>query len=264
MTTPTISTTPTSPNPTTTTTQTTPTTTPITIPTTTTLNIDDIEDEIKCYIDKMNKDVGFFWWKRYIYSAFWQNISTPINLSIVILTAFTTGQSATSNLISANTSTILGVVTLFLSIFNSFFKPYEQLSTNQKHLHDWAGLGEELDEIFYDKVYTIDEKLFRLKKIEKLFKKVSNLKRTDENNFFIDLLYLIIRKTCIGGNIRWNHITDKKEVICNNNKAQRLTMAMGIKIDRNMDRNMDSLLTMNNKNNNTNNQTHITIIEDEV
>lgn len=246
----------------------TPTTTPTSPNPTTTLNIDDIEDEIKCYIDKMNKDVGFFWWKRYIYSAFWQNISTPINLSIVILTAFTTGQSATSNLISANTTTILGVVTLFLSIFNSFFKPYEQLSTNQKHLHDWAGLGEELDEIFYDKVYTIDEKLARLKKIEKLFKKVSNLKRTDENNFFIDLLYLIIRRTCIGGNIRWNHITDKKEIICNNNKAQRLTMSSSVKmdrkIDRNMDRNMDRLLTINNKNNNTNNQTHITIIEDEV
>jgi len=262
MTTPTISTTPTSPNPTTTTTQTTTITTPTspTTPTTTTLNIDDIEDEIKCYIDKMNKDVGFFWWKRYIYSAFWQNISTPINLSIVILTAFTTGQSATSNLISANTSTILGVVTLFLSIFNSFFKPYEQLSTNQKHLHDWAGMGEELDEIYYDKVYTLDEKMARLKKLEKLFKKVSNLKRTDENNFFIDLLYLIIRRTCIGGNIRWNHITDKKEIICNNNKAQRLNMSSSVKMDKNMDRNMDSNidrpLTVN--------HTHITIIEDEV
>jgi hypothetical protein len=231
---------------------------------TTTLNIDDIEDEIKCYIDKMNKDVGFFWWKRYIYSAFWQNISTPINLSIVILTAFTTGQSATSNLISANTSTILGVVTLFLSIFNSFFKPYEQLSTNQKHLHDWAGMGEELDEIYYDKVYTLDEKMARLKKLEKLFKKVSNLKRTDENNFFIDLLYLIIRRTCIGGNIRWNHITDKKEIICNNNKAQRLTMSSSVKMDRNMDRNMDRPLIVNNTNNHTNNQTQITIIEDEV
>ena len=251
---------------------TTPTTTPSTTtiatptitPTTTTLNIDDIEDEIKCYIDKMNKDVGFFWWKRYIYSAFWQNISTPINLSIVILTAFTTGQSATSNLISANTTTILGVVTLFLSIFNSFFKPYEQLSTNQKNLHDWAGLGEELDEIFYDKVYTIDEKLARLKKLEKLFKKVSNLKRTDENNFFIDLLYLIIRRTCIGGNIRWNNITDKKEIICNNNKAQRLTMSSSVKMDRNMDRPFTLNNKNNNTNNNTNNQTHITIIEDEV
>lgn len=247
--------TPTSPTPTTPTATLTSPTSPTT-PTTITLNIDDIEDEIKCYIDKMNKDVGFFWWKRYIYSAFWQNISTPINLSIVILTAFTTGQSATSNLISANTSTILGVVTLFLSIFNSFFKPYEQLSTNQKHLHDWAGLGEELDEIYYDKVYTIDEKMARLKKLEKLFKKVSNLKRTDENNFFIDLLYLIIRRTCIGGNIRWNHITDKKEIICNNNKAQRLTMSSSVKMDKNIDRNMDSSLSVNN--------THITIIEDEV
>jgi hypothetical protein len=93
---------------------------------------------------------------------------------------------------------------------------------------------------------------------------VSNLKRTDENNFFIDLLYLIIRKTCIGGNIRWNHITDKKEVICNNNKAQRLTMSSSVKMDRNMDSSLTVNNTNNHKNNNTNNQTQITIIEDEV
>ena len=80
--------------------------------------INNIEDEISGYIEKINYDIGYYWWKRYIYSAFWSNISTPINLSIVVLTALTTGQSATDNLISKELSTILGSVTLFVSIFN--------------------------------------------------------------------------------------------------------------------------------------------------
>ena len=34
------------------------------------IQIEDLEDEIKGYIEKINKDIGFYWWKRYIYSSF--------------------------------------------------------------------------------------------------------------------------------------------------------------------------------------------------
>ena len=102
------------------------------------MNRENMDDEINGYLDKINKDLGYYWWKRYIYSAFWSNISTPINLSIVVLTALTTGQSATDNLISKELSTILGSVTLFVSIFNSYFKPHEQLMLNQDILQKWA------------------------------------------------------------------------------------------------------------------------------
>ena len=175
-------------------------------------HINNIEDETIGYIEKINSDIGYYWWKRYIYSAFWSNISTPINLSIVVLTALTTGQSATDNLISKELSTILGSVTLFISIFNSYFKPHEQLMLNQDILQKWALLGEEFDNIYYDKVYTYKEKKERLNNLEKLFKSVSSLKRTCDNNYCIDFLYIFIRNICIRKNLNWITIKNIGEI----------------------------------------------------
>ena len=165
--------------------------------------IKNIEDEIKSYVKKINEDIGFYWRKRYIYTAFWSNISTPINLAIIILTAITTGENATQNLIGQNVSTILGMVVLFVSIFNTFFQPNEQLAQNKKMLADWLDIGAEFDEIYYDKVYTPEEKYSRLKNLEELFKSVSVLKRTNDSNFLIDLLYACMRCICLRNNINW-------------------------------------------------------------
>ena len=172
------------------------------------IRVEDIEDEITGYIEKMSADIGYYWWKRYIYSAFWSNISTPINLSMVVLTTLTTGQAATQSLLTPQTTTILGSVALFVSIFNSFFKPYEQLTKNQQILHDWTKIGDEFDEIYYDRVYTLVEKIKRLESLEKLFKSMSSLKRTNDNNYCIDCLFIFIRMICIRKNITWVQIKE--------------------------------------------------------
>ena len=167
-----------------------------------------MDDEKNGYLDKMNKDLGYYWWKRYIYTAFWNNVSTPINLSIIILTALTTGQSATQNLISKELSTILGAVTLFVSIFNSYFKPYEQLTQNQIILKQWTTLGQEFEKIYYNRVYTLHERKVRLNELEQLFSKVSKSRRDDDNNFCIDFLFIFIRIICIRDNITWLNETE--------------------------------------------------------
>ena len=52
--------------------------------------------------NKLNSDLGYLYWKKYIAGAFWANISTPINLTITILTAIMSGQATTNNLIPQN------------------------------------------------------------------------------------------------------------------------------------------------------------------
>jgi hypothetical protein len=188
----------------------------------TAIEIEHIEDEIDGYIDKINTDIGFYWWKRYIYSAFWSNVSTPINLSIIILTALTTGENATKNLIGQEIATILGIAVLFVSIFNTFFRPNEQLAQNQKIMSDWNTMGGQFDEIYYDRVYTVSEKAARLKSLEKLFKSLSVLKRTNDTNYLIDLIFLVIRFLCIRKNIKWILITDNVSV----GREKRLTLTM--------------------------------------
>ena len=186
----------------------------------TSAQIKNIEDESKSYIEKINADIGYYWWKRYIYTAFWSNISTPINLSIIILTALTTGENATQNLIGKEASTILGVAVLFVSIFNTFFQPNEQLAQNKKILADWLEVGSQFDEIYYDKVYSPEEKYVRLKNLEDLFKTLSVLKRANDSNLLIDLLYAIIRCLCLCGNINWIVIKEKSI----NVKQKQLTL----------------------------------------
>lgn len=185
------------------------------------MRIEDIEDEINGYIEKINTDIGYYWWKRYIYSAFWSNVSTPINLSIVVFTALTTGQAATQTLLSPQTTTILSSVTLFVSIFNSFFKPYEQLTQNRQILQDWAKIGDEFDEIYYNRVYTREEKIARLVSLEKLFKSMSTLKRANDNNYCIDCMFIFIRLICIRKNITWVQIKEDPS------KKRRLSMLTG-------------------------------------
>jgi hypothetical protein len=152
----------------------------------------DIDREILAYIKKINSTIGYYWWKQYFYTAFWNYISTPINLSITIITALTTGQSATQGLISSNTATVLGGIVLFLSIFNTFFKPNDQMNNNKTILKKWADFGATFDNVYFDKVSEEnkeDEKKIKLNKLQALFKEISQLKKDNDSNVCIDILF---------------------------------------------------------------------------
>jgi hypothetical protein len=162
-----------------------------------------LDDEIAGYVDKLNYDIGYCFWKRYVYCAFWSNISTPINLAITILTALTTGQSATNSLISESTNTRLGIAALFISIFNTFFRPTQQLNDNTQIKNQWTELGAKFEEIYYNKVYSVEEKKVKLNQLQSLFKENNELKRSNSANYFIDLIFMIAEYGCIRDNIYW-------------------------------------------------------------
>lgn len=169
------------------------------------------DQEINNYIRKINTDIGFYWWKRYFYSAFWGNISTPLNLAITIFTALTTGQYATNGLLSESSTTALGITTLIISIFNTFFRPNEHLNENKKILAEWAKLGTDFEGIYYDMAYTVEEKKVKLNRLEALFKTVGELKRTNPSNPLIDVIYTVSRKLCLNNEIEW--IQRREEIV---------------------------------------------------
>lgn len=185
-----------------------------------------VEDEISGYVDKLNFDIGYNFWKCYVYCAFWSNIATPLNLTITILTALTTGQSATNKLISESTNTNLGIAALFISIFNTFFRPTQQLNDNTQVKNQWIELGTKFEEIYYNKVYNIEEKKVKLNQLQSLFKENNQLKRLDNANYFIDLLFIIAEYFCIKHNIYWipkqNGINTNSRSINNNENNENL------------------------------------------
>lgn len=169
----------------------------------------EIDKEIFNYTKKINTDIGFYWWKRYFYSAFWGNISTPLNLAITIFTALTTGQYATNGLLSESATTALGVTTLIISIFNTFFRPNEHLNENKKIMTEWANLGNEFETIYYDMAYGEEEKKLKLNNLQTMFKTITEQKRTNPSNPLIDLMYTACRKCCLKNEIEWIQRTDE-------------------------------------------------------
>ena len=168
-----------------------------------------LDSEIKSYEEKINYDIGYYWWKRYVAGAIWNNISTPISLSITIITALTTGQSATKDLVNDTTNIRLGMTALIISTLNTFFRPAQQLMDNIEKMKLWSKLGTEFEKIYYDKVYMIDEKQKKLHSYQELFNSVNDLKRETDTNFFTDIIYLIARSCCMTDGVEWIKENDK-------------------------------------------------------
>ena len=76
---------------------------------------------------KINKEIGFRWWKKYVAAGIWSNVATPTNLIITLITALTTGQVAmqvegkTKVFLSEEANYKLSVTALILSTLNYVF-----------------------------------------------------------------------------------------------------------------------------------------------
>jgi len=54
---------------------------------------------IKLLEKKIDEDLGYNYYKKYIAASFWAQISLPINLVITFITAITTAQATSENII---------------------------------------------------------------------------------------------------------------------------------------------------------------------
>jgi hypothetical protein len=163
----------------------------------------ELDTAIGRYSANINQDAGFYWWKRYTYSAFWSISATPINLLITIITALTTAQTTTGALLGNSLSSSLGITALLLSVVNTFFKPYTQLTDNQALKEKWADIGIEFETIYFLPAHNDEEKRNKLVKLEENWDRVCGLKKTDDNNYFIDIIFLISKTLCIRKDIKW-------------------------------------------------------------
>ena len=189
--------------------------------------INKLKIDILLYIRKINYDIGYYWWKAYIYSAFWNNISTPINLVIMILTALTTGHSATGSIVSETNNTTLGLVTLIISIFNTFFRPAQQMNESKENMTKWYKLGIDFEKIYYSKFqdFNVTELSKKVEELQKIFNDINELKRSQDTNFIIDIIFLLSKNYCIKRNLTWipknNHNHDHDH---NNDKESNTSL----------------------------------------
>jgi hypothetical protein len=156
--------------------------------------------------DNIDKLLGFYYWKRYVASAFWSNISTPINLGITLLTALTTAQATTYNLFSTGVTSTLSIITFGLTVFNTFFKPHLTMTHNINIMGLWNNIGTDFEIIFYDKAKYNTPDVF-IEKYKKIQERINDIRKNDgpdTTNFFTDLIHILsIKCYCCLKDVNW-------------------------------------------------------------
>jgi hypothetical protein len=182
---------------------------------------DDVE-YIKAFEDKLDDDIGYHYYKKYIAASFWSQLSLPMNLSITIATAITTGQAATEVLLSQELFFKISVFTLIISVLNTFFRPNIQMNKNIEIMKHWQKIGNDFEEAFYTKhKYTtkVSETIEKYKNLQKDINRQKQAEGADTINFLTDLIHLISIHTCLKGK-KWLSLTNnvKTKMILSENK----------------------------------------------
>jgi hypothetical protein len=159
---------------------------------------------------KLNEDIGFYYWKKYVAAAIWANVSMPINLIITFLTALTAAQANTDALISAELFSKISIASLIITTLNTFFRPHTQMMAATESMQKWSAIGIEFETIYYsdiDSDYTLAQNIEKaVKEYLEIQKKVNEQRKAEgigAVNFLTDLLHLLIFATCAKRYRKW-------------------------------------------------------------
>jgi len=167
----------------------------------------------------LNTRIGTQSWKKYISAAFWNYISTPINFSITLLTAVSTGQAASTTILTQQQTLIILFVTFVLTTVNSFFKLNTKMNLNFEAARKYYSFGYELENIYYSPLNSMDDVKTKIEKYSVLNRNICNyvLSETiDSQNYLTDFIYYLLTKTeilryCICGSINFTKWINEME-----------------------------------------------------
>jgi len=160
--------------------------------------------------DKLDNDLGFYYWKYYIAGAFWSNIATPINLCITILSALISGQANTDSLLSPNLYKDLSIALLLLSTINTFLRPHIQMNENVQMKNKYDAIGTEFERVYFSDS-TIEEKKEAYGVIAEKLDQIRINDSPVSQNYLTDLIHIICRQTCLSTKNQWLSLIYKDE-----------------------------------------------------
>jgi hypothetical protein len=156
--------------------------------------------------NKLNGEIGFNWWRRYISAALWDNLGTPVNLMITLLTAVSTAQANTGNFISDSANSKVTVAALILSTVNTFFRPHTKVSSNIEIMKKYTEFGNKFEEIYYLIASTDENYRYKIEQYKTLIIDINKYETnhgSDSINFFSDFIHIISRYLCLKTREKW-------------------------------------------------------------
>jgi hypothetical protein len=165
--------------------------------------------------NRINRDISWFYWKKYVAAVFWSQLSTPVNLSITLMTALTTAQANAPELLDSEIYKKLTIVTLILTVINTFFKPHEKAQHNKDYMKKWNLVGIEFEKVYYSKKNNVmnsyasdDDAVNDYEKVEEKMNEMRQKEGPDVTNFVTDFIHLICYLTCLKNYRYWIKIDD--------------------------------------------------------
>jgi len=122
-------------------------------------------------------------------------------LAITLITAMTTGQAATHELISTSLNFQLSMSALIISTINTFFRPHDQMNEHLNKMKDWAKFGGKFDTIYYKPDDTLTQVQAKIIECYALWNEINTYRVTQsyKNNFITDLIHLSSKCCCLKG-----------------------------------------------------------------
>jgi hypothetical protein len=151
---------------------------------------------------KLDKEIGHNYWKRYVASAFWSQISTPINLTITFLTAISTAQAQQDEILSHDIFSRLTIISLVITTLNTFFRPHTQYASNKENMNKWKEIGIRFEKEYFNRLEdksetSCDQKIIAYTKLQEDVDTLRKSEGSELINFLTDFLYFIAQKTCL-------------------------------------------------------------------
>ena len=167
--------------------------------------------------ENLNLRIGRERWKKYITSMFWYYINMPINFTITLFTAITSGQVGTNaTFLSSGTVFALIFTAFLLSTINTFFKLKENTEANYVIAQKYEEFANIYESIYFTPLHTDEDVLKRLIEYKKLnfdinqFCKDTNL---EQINYISELLYMCGKRLFFKNRIKLIHVAERLWVL---------------------------------------------------
>ncbi len=149
--------------------------------------------------DNLNLLIGTQLKKKYFNAGFWNYISTPINFTITLLTAFSTGQTGSGSKFLTETQLFYVLLTTFiLSIINTFFKLKEKAEINFESAKKWKLYAATFENIYFTPINKNEDVEKRLHEYNELINKINSeyVEETVEYVNYITEMFFCLFKIC--------------------------------------------------------------------
>ena len=149
--------------------------------------------------DNLNLHIGTQLKKKYFNAGFWNYISTPINFTITLLTAFSTGQTGSGSAFLTETQLFYVLLTTFvLSIINTFFKLKEKAEINYKSAKSWELYAATFEKIYFTPIEKNEDVVQKLRDYNELVYTINaeNKEETVEYVNYITEMFFYLFRLC--------------------------------------------------------------------